>query len=165
MFIIGSLIILLFLLTTITMKLSSSILSAFLFTQTASAFTSQTNNNRAILSSLSSAVVAEPTTTATNSEVSDRLSDIKIKYETDVDYEQKFKVAKVDPTIFDPKRRVQTGRYNDKENSIAIPFLKRPSKLDGTHAGDVGFDPLGLSESNDMYTMMEAEIRHARLAM
>lgn len=46
-----------------------------------------------------------------------------------------------------------------------MPFLKRPSKLDGTHAGDVGFDPLGLSESQDMYTMMEAEVRHARLAM
>lgn len=49
--------------------------------------------------------------------------------------------------------------------SIAVPFLKRPTKLDGSHAGDVGFDPLGLSESNDMYTLMEAEIRHARLAM
>ena len=58
-----------------------------------------------------------------------------------------------------------SGRYNDKEMSIAVPFLKRPTKLDGTHAGDVGFDPLGLSESQDMYTMMEAEIRHARLAM
>ncbi len=58
-----------------------------------------------------------------------------------------------------------SGRYNDREMSIAMPFLKRPSKLDGTHAGDVGFDPLGLSETNDMYTMMEAEVRHARLAM
>jgi hypothetical protein len=51
------------------------------------------------------------------------------------------------------------------EMSIAMPMLKRPSKLDGTHAGDYGFDPLGLSESLDLYTMMEAEIRHARLAM
>jgi len=49
--------------------------------------------------------------------------------------------------------------------SVSIPFLKRPSKLDGTHAGDVGFDPLGLSEKLDLYTMMEAETRHARLAM
>jgi hypothetical protein len=37
--------------------------------------------------------------------------------------------------------------------------------LDGTHAGDFGFDPLGLSEELDLYTMQEAEIRHARLAM
>lgn len=58
-----------------------------------------------------------------------------------------------------------SGRYDDTEMSIAMPFLKRPSKLDGTHAGDVGFDPLGLSETFDMYTMMEAEVRHARLAM
>lgn len=65
----------------------------------------------------------------------------------------------------DPKNRIQPGRYNDKENSIAIPFLKRPNKLDGTHAGDYGFDPLGFTENYDLYTMQEAEIRHARLAM
>ena len=58
-----------------------------------------------------------------------------------------------------------SGRYDDMEMSIAMPMLKRPSKLDGTHAGDYGFDPLGLTESLDLYTMMEAEIRHARLAM
>ena len=51
------------------------------------------------------------------------------------------------------------------EMSLAMPMLKRPSKLDGTHAGDYGFDPLGLTESFDLYTMMEAEVRHARLAM
>lgn len=49
--------------------------------------------------------------------------------------------------------------------SVSMPFLKRPTNLDGTHAGDIGFDPLGLSENLDMYTMMEAEVRHARLAM
>jgi hypothetical protein len=58
-----------------------------------------------------------------------------------------------------------SGRYNGKENSIAMPFLKRPNKLDGSHAGDYGFDPLGLSEEYDLYTMQEAEVRHARLAM
>lgn len=88
-----------------------------------------------------------------------------MKYETDVNPERKFRIANVDPAIFNPRNRVQTGRYNDREMSIAVPFLKRPTQLDGTHAGDVGFDPLGLSESNDMYTMMEAELRHARLAM
>jgi len=61
--------------------------------------------------------------------------------------------------------RIEPGRYNDMEMSLAMPMLKRPSKLDGTHAGDYGFDPLGLTESNDLYTMMEAEVRHARLAM
>jgi len=61
--------------------------------------------------------------------------------------------------------RVQPGRYNDKANSIAVPFLPRPTALDGSHAGDYGFDPLGLSEKLDFYSMQESEIRHARLAM
>ncbi|KAG7373031.1 chlorophyll A-B binding protein [Nitzschia inconspicua] len=63
------------------------------------------------------------------------------------------------------KNKIQPGRFAESEYSIAIPFLKRPSKLDGTHAGDFGFDPLGLTEEWDLYTMQEAEIRHARLAM
>jgi len=61
--------------------------------------------------------------------------------------------------------RVMPGRYNDKMNSIAIPFLPRPTALDGSHAGDYGFDPLGLSEKLDFYAMQESEVRHARLAM
>lgn len=88
-----------------------------------------------------------------------------MKYETVVNSDPKFKVKEVDVAVLDPKKRVQTGRYNDKPNSIAVPFLKRPTNLDGTHAGDVGFDPLGLSEQFDLYTMMDAELRHSRLAM
>merc|ERR1719287_422302 len=61
--------------------------------------------------------------------------------------------------------RIQPGRYADMTNSIALPFLPRPTALDGSHAGDYGFDPLGLSEKLDFYAMQEAEIRHARLAM
>lgn len=57
------------------------------------------------------------------------------------------------------------GRYDSLERSIAVPFLKRPSNLDGSHAGDYGFDPLGFSESYDLYTMQESELRHGRLAM
>lgn len=61
--------------------------------------------------------------------------------------------------------RILPGRYNDTPNSIAIPFLPRPAALDGTHAGDYGFDPLGFSEKLDFYAMQESEVRHARLAM
>lgn len=61
--------------------------------------------------------------------------------------------------------RVPPGRYADLPNSIALPFLPRPAALDGSHAGDYGFDPLGLSEKLDFYAMQEAEVRHARLAM
>lgn len=138
------------------MKLSTGILALLLAPTASAAFTSPTTKVGSFTTSLASTVA--PAQAAV-----DPLADVK--YETEVNVEQKFKVADIDPKVNDPKFRVQTGRYNDKEMSIAVPFLKRPTNLDGTHAGDVGFDPLGLSESNDMYTMMEAEIRHARLAM
>ena len=45
----------------------------------------------------------------------------------------------------------------------------RPAKLDGSMAGDEGFDPLGLSNIDDigldLYWMREAELKHARVAM
>lgn len=88
-----------------------------------------------------------------------------VKYQTDVEIEQKFKIKEVDNSKSNPDNRIQPGRYADREMSVSVPFLKRPSKLDGSHAGDLGFDPLGLSEQFDLYTMMEAEVRHARLAM
>jgi len=138
------------------MKLYTSLL-AFISLQNAAAFAPPSVGRVSI--SVSSTIAADEVVSARQS------TDSTVKYETEVDVEQKFKVADIDPKLRDPKFRVQTGRYNDKEMSIAIPFLKRPSKLDGTHAGDVGFDPLGLSENNDMYTMMESEIRHGRLAM
>jgi len=53
--------------------------------------------------------------------------------------------------------------------SQAMPFLEQPAKLDGSMAGDVGFDPLGLSNIEDvgldLYWMREAEIKHGRIAM
>mmetsp|Transcript_19743 Transcript_19743/g.22593 ORF Transcript_19743/g.22593 Transcript_19743/m.22593 type:complete len:423 (-) Transcript_19743:85-1353(-) len=73
-------------------------------------------------------------------------------------------VPVVTSTIPD-KNRIQPGRYDTVDRSLAVPFLKRPPLLDGTHAGDFGFDPLGFSEQFDLYTMQEAELRHARLAM
>lgn len=60
---------------------------------------------------------------------------------------------------------IQPGRYAPGAQSIAIPFMKRPAALDGSHAGDFGFDPLGFTEDNDLYAMQEAELRHGRLAM
>lgn len=55
--------------------------------------------------------------------------------------------------------------------SKAIPFLIQPPKLDGSMAGDEGFDPLGLSNVDnaelgiDLYWMREAELKHSRVAM
>jgi len=55
------------------------------------------------------------------------------------------------------------------EKSQALPFLNRPPLLDGSMAGDVGFDPLGLSNIDDvgidLYWLREAEVKHARVAM
>lgn len=138
------------------MKTATAVLSFFLI-QSASAFLPA--NSPSKTSRISAA-------TSTTEEITKSFSvEEAYKYETSVNIDPKFKVKNVDESVFDPKKRVQVGRYNSREMSVSVPFLKRPSKLDGTHAGDVGFDPLGLSENLDLYTMMEAEIRHARLAM
>jgi len=66
----------------------------------------------------------------------------------------------------DPRVSLEPGRHDDIDYSVAFPsLLKRPPNLDGSHAGDYGFDPLNLSEEYDLYYMQECELRHARLAM
>ena len=51
-------------------------------------------------------------------------------------------------------------------NTLALSLSEQ---LDGSMAGDVGFDPLGLSSIDDigidLYWLREAEIKHARVAM
>jgi len=49
--------------------------------------------------------------------------------------------------------------------SKAMPFLSQPPKLDGSMAGDVGFDPLGLSTFLDVKWLREAELKHGRICM
>jgi len=50
--------------------------------------------------------------------------------------------------------------------SQSLPFVDRPALLDGSMAGDVGFDPLGLAKNKDNLNFnREAEIKHGRLAM
>ena len=55
----------------------------------------------------------------------------------------------------------------EKEMSQALPFLPRPKLLDGSLAGDVGFDPFGFGggDKATLINMREAEIKHSRLAM
>ena len=46
------------------------------------------------------------------------------------------------------------------EKSKALPFLARPPALDGSMAGDVGFDPLGFaSDEKALFNYREAEVR------
>ncbi len=50
--------------------------------------------------------------------------------------------------------------------SESLPFMERPSALDGSLAVDVGVDPLGFAKnSDDLMKYREAEVKHARLAM
>ncbi|KAJ8598841.1 hypothetical protein CTAYLR_008543 [Chrysophaeum taylorii] len=51
------------------------------------------------------------------------------------------------------------------EASKALPFMEKPAALDGTYAGDVGFDPLGFSEVFDIKWLREAELKHGRICM
>lgn len=47
-----------------------------------------------------------------------------------------------------------------------FPFLLSPPALDGSFAGDVGFDPLGFSkDKSTLIKMRDAELKHSRLAM
>ncbi|KAL7472364.1 hypothetical protein ACHAXS_012691 [Conticribra weissflogii] len=70
---------------------------------------------------------------------------------------------------FAPAPLARSSTALNAEKSQALPFMNRPPLLDGSMAGDVGFDPLGLSNIDDvgidLYWMREAEIKHCRLAM
>lgn len=49
--------------------------------------------------------------------------------------------------------------------SKAIPFLDAPSKLDGSLVGDMGFDPLYLSDYINLDYAAAAEVKNGRVAM
>lgn len=50
------------------------------------------------------------------------------------------------------------------EKSKALPFMPYPENLKG-YVGDVGFDPLGISNYVPMDYLREAELKHARMCM
>lgn len=80
-------------------------------------------------------------------------------------------IKKEDPPPPPPPPVLKAGdlrlkRFANCESSVLVPSLPRPKFLDGSHAGDRGFDPLGIVTSNeDLYVQMEAEVKHARLGM
>jgi len=50
--------------------------------------------------------------------------------------------------------------------SEAVPFLVKPAKLDGTLAGDFGFDPMGISDiQQDLTYARWGELKNGRVAM
>lgn len=60
-----------------------------------------------------------------------------------------------------------TQKDGEDNKSKALPFAPRPKLLDGTLAGDAGFDPFGFAgaDKESLIYMREAEIKHSRLAM
>ena len=77
------------------MKISSAILSLALV-KSAAAFIPASN------------VASSPALSASTSTSEAVFTDDSVKYNTVVESEPKFKVKDVDPSIFDPKKRVQT---------------------------------------------------------
>eukprot|EP00871_Galdieria_phlegrea_P000742 jgi/Galph1/1669/GphlegSOOS_G356.1 len=66
-----------------------------------------------------------------------------------------------------PSDKIQDKKstVNRPKWSKALPFMLWPQNLDGTMAGDVGFDPLGFTNVFDVRWMREAELKHCRIAM
>jgi hypothetical protein len=60
-----------------------------------------------------------------------------------------------------------TQKSGEGDMSKSLPFASRPKLLDGSLAGDVGFDPFGFAGADkvSLLYMREAEIKHSRLAM
>lgn len=49
--------------------------------------------------------------------------------------------------------------------SESVPFLEKPANLDGSRVGDIGFDPLYLSDYINLDHAATAEIKHGRICM
>jgi len=74
--------------------------------------------------------------------------------------------------VVDPLNLYKVGKNNEGEvddnvvMSQALPFMPQPAVLDGSLAGDAGFDPLGFAKSKeDLLWQREAELKHGRIAM
>jgi light-harvesting complex I chlorophyll a/b binding protein 4 len=50
------------------------------------------------------------------------------------------------------------------EMSQSVPFLVKPKNTAG-YVGDVGFDPLGISDNFDIKWLRESELKHGRASM
>mmetsp|Transcript_12017 Transcript_12017/g.15741 ORF Transcript_12017/g.15741 Transcript_12017/m.15741 type:complete len:198 (+) Transcript_12017:146-739(+) len=63
-------------------------------------------------------------------------------------------------------QRAASVSLNAEEMSKSIPFLVRPEKLDGSMPGDMGFDPMRLSDIQaDLKYARWAELKHGRMCM
>jgi hypothetical protein len=66
---------------------------------------------------------------------------------------------------FRPETALAAARSTLSNPSAACPFMECPSKLDGTMVGDVGFDPMLISDTlPDLQWARTAELKHGRIA-
>ena len=65
-------------------------------------------------------------------------------------------------SAFAPAPIAKTSSALAVEKSKALPFLPTPSNLDG-YIGNVGFDPLGVSNYFPVDYLREAELKHGRM--
>lgn len=84
----------------------------------------------------------------------------------DLDALSKESAAKAFTPSIDISDMIVRGKRENPRQALWLPMLLAPTALDGTMAGDVGFDPLGFSKDKPtLLYMREAEVKHARLAM
>eukprot|EP00752_Nemacystus_decipiens_P009070 g8098.t1 len=57
----------------------------------------------------------------------------------------------------------QGGMSMQAAKSKSLPFMPQPETLDGSMAGDVGFDPVGFSSFIPLDFLREAELKHGRI--
>lgn len=57
----------------------------------------------------------------------------------------------------------RSGMTMQAAKSKSLPFMPQPAALDGTMAGDVGFDPIGFSSFIPLDFLREAELKHGRI--
>jgi len=67
-------------------------------------------------------------------------------------------------SAFAPANQARSTTSLSAEKSQALPFLPKPANLEG-YLGDVGFDPLGVSNYVPMDYLREAELKHGRICM
>jgi len=122
----------------------------------------------ALLSASSSSAFA-PSRTSTQSSLlrgQTEAEQIVDELERDIAKTQTPAAVQQSPLVEPAIAMTNSGEATLSMNSQALPFMTRPSVLDGTFAGDVGFDPLGFAKSRaDLMNYREAEVKHARLAM
>ena len=77
-----------------------------------------------------------------------------------------FQEKRTNSQIFGDFDFVNKKKEKIRAKWFPVMNINAPEQLDGSLAGDVGFDPLGFSSSKKtLYWMREAEIKHSRLAM